>query len=61
MKSEKKKTYTVKIIQTLEGYVSIDAGSEAEALEIADKFYNEQGNELPDMDDCCSLTFEISE
>jgi len=50
--------YDVKIIQSLEGCVRIEANSKEEALQIADKRYNRDGSELPDMDDVKDLDFE---
>lgn len=55
------KTYIVKIQQLLEGHVYIKAASPNQALEQADLLYNGQGEELPDMDDVCPLSFSIEE
>ena len=52
--------YDVKIIQTLEGYVIIEANSIEESIKIADKKYNDDGEELPDMEDMQSLNFEAT-
>ncbi len=50
--------YAVKIIQRLEGYVAVESDSHSSAEQTADKHYNGDGNELPDMDDVESLKFE---
>ena len=51
----------VKITQTLEGYVDLEVSNPDEALTLADKMYQLQGMELPDMDDCCPLQFSLEE
>jgi hypothetical protein len=55
-----KSIYTVKVEQTLEGFVEIEADSEEDALRRANDLYIAQGLELPQMDDCCGpLRFQI--
>ena len=51
--------YTVKITQTLEGYVQIQARSEAEALFLADFKYNNLVKDLPTMEENSPLLFDI--
>lgn len=50
--------YPVRIKQILEGVVEIPAANKQEALLKADILYNQEGHELPDMDDVEPLTFE---
>lgn len=54
------KTYWIEVQQTLTGCVEIEANSVQEALRIADQRFNENGEELPDMDDCEPLTFAFA-
>lgn len=49
--------YKILIQQILNGYVEIEAPDEATALDIADTLYNEEGQELPDMEDGIPLSF----
>lgn len=49
--------YQIMITQTLHGYIEIEADSEENALEMAEKLYS-QGEMLPDMEDTDRLTFE---
>ena len=51
--------YRIEIIQQRAGYVDIEAGSEKEASEIAERLYNEEGHELPDMDDISELIINV--
>ena len=53
--------FVVKITQTLEGFVEIEADCTYQAIEIADKRFNDNGEQLPEMDDVDSLEFSISE
>jgi hypothetical protein len=53
------KTICVRITQTLEGWVDIEADSREEALETAYKRFVTQGEALPDMDDTCQLDFDV--
>jgi len=52
-------TYLVRITQTLEGYVEIDANGEEEAISIAQKTFTTQKEPLPDMENACELQFNI--
>lgn len=49
--------YTIEICQKLRGFVDIEADNVNDALAIANKRYNNDGTELPDMDDFEPLTF----
>ena len=51
--------YTVKITQTLEGCVQIQARSEEEALLLADFKYNNLCKDLPTMEENSPLLFHI--
>jgi len=42
--------YTIKITQTREGYVQIEAENARDALTKAEDLYNGQGHVLPDLD-----------
>ena len=51
----------VKITQVLEGYVDLEVDRPEDALALADDIYRQQGEELPDMDDCQPLQFSLEE
>jgi hypothetical protein len=53
--------YIVRITQTLEGWVEIEANSEKEALDIASEKYGTNGEELPDMETTRELQFDIQD
>ena len=49
--------HSIKITQTLEGHVDIEADSLQAALQKAEDLYEKNGHELPDMDDGARLKF----
>lgn len=51
--------WVVEINQRLVGYVTIEASTAAEAKDIADRCFNGNGEELPDMEDIDLLTFSV--
>ena len=53
--------YRIKVTQTLEGFVDLDAKTPEAALALADDMYRLQGMELPDMDDGYPLSFSVEE
>jgi len=50
-----KQKFTIEIEQIRRGYVSIEAEDISGALEIANRRFNEEGEELPEMEDCVPL------
>ncbi len=52
-------TFNVKIFQTFEGVVQIDASNPEQAQTIADRLYNQEGRELPDMTEAGPLQFRV--
>ncbi len=50
--------YHVKIVQRLVGWAVIEGDSTEHARNNADKLYNEDGNELPEMEDLDSLEID---
>ena len=53
--------YTIEIIQTLTGYVEIEAESPEAAKKAAHKRFEENGEQLPEMECVDGLQFLISE
>lgn len=51
--------YSIRITQKLEGYIEVEADNSAEALQLAGEIYNGQGHDLPEMEDCNPLEFEL--
>lgn len=53
--------YSVRVIQTLNGYINIEANSPEEAMEAADRRFNGDGESLDEcnMDDFKELEFEV--
>jgi hypothetical protein len=51
--------HTIRITQSLEGWVDIEADSREHALDIAFKTYVTDGEALPEMETSCSLQFDV--
>lgn len=51
--------FLVRVTQTLEGVVEIEASSREAALDIAGKRFVDNGDRLPDMEDLTDLDFDI--